>query len=314
MEKIVFLDAATLGGTSLQPIAELGELVCFPTSTPEEATERVKDADILIVNKIKVTDSLLSAAPKLKLLCEAATGVNNIDLEAARKRGIPVRNVAGYSTDSVAQLTFTQVLTLLCRPARFDSYVKDGSYSASGIFTEVSSPFTEIAGKTMGVIGMGTIGGKVAAIASAFGMKVIYFSTSGTSHCKDYPSVSLAELLEKSDVVSIHAPLNDATRGLIGADQLRTMKPSAILVNMARGGIVDEKALADALDAGTIAGAALDVFTTEPIPSANPLMAMSHPERILFTPHVAWASSEALNRLVLGIAANIRNYQQNVSR
>jgi len=304
--KIVFLDAATLGGTSLEPIAVLGELVTYPTSTPEEALQRVADAEVLIINKVRVTDELMSAAPHLKLICESATGVNNIDIEAAGRRGIPVRNVAGYSTDSVVQLAFTQILALVSDPERFDKEVKDGSYSRSGLFTDVSKPFTELAGKTMGIIGMGNIGSRVASVAAAFGMKVVYYSTSGTSHCTDYPSISLEELLSTADVVSIHCPLNGRTAGLIGRQQLAMMKPSAILVNMARGGIVDEAALSEAVGNGSIAGAAFDVFTTEPLPEDNPLLHCSRPERLRLTPHVAWASSEALDRLVAGIAANIK--------
>lgn len=305
--KIVFLDAATLGATPLGPIAELGELVTYPTSTAGEALLRVADAEVLITNKVKVTAGLMDAAPGLKLICEAATGVNNIDLDAAAERGIPVRNVAGYSTDSVAQLVFCQILSLTCRQMDYDRKVKDGTYSSSGLFTDVSSPFRELSGKTLGIIGMGTIGRSVARIGEAFGMRVIYFSTSGTSHCRDYPSVSLEELLRDSDVVSIHAPLNTRTDGLIGGRELRLMKPDAILVNMARGGIVVEKDLADAISGGVIAGAAVDVFTSEPIPADHPYLHTSRPVRLLFTPHVGWASIEAMERLVEGIAANIRN-------
>ena len=304
--KIVFLDASTLGAASLEPIQALGNLVCYPYSSPLEALERVKEAEVMIINKVKVTAALMDAAPKLKLICEAATGVNNIDLEAAAARGIPVKNVAGYSTDSVVQLTFALILNLLCRTASYDNYVKSGAYSASPIFTEVSRPFTELAGKTMGIVGMGAIGQRVAKAAEAFGMKVIYFSTSGTSHCKDYPSVSIDTLMQDSDIVSIHAPLNARTNGLIGARELALMRPSAIIINIGRGGIVDEKALADAISQERIAGAGLDVFTSEPLPADNPLLHTAHPERLSFTPHIGWASKEALNRLVQGIASNIR--------
>ncbi|MBQ3984607.1 MAG: hydroxyacid dehydrogenase, partial [Bacteroidales bacterium] len=282
--KIVFLDASTLGAASLEPIAALGELVCYPYSSPAEALERVREAEVLIINKVKVTAALMDAAPRLKLICEAATGVNNIDLDAAAERGIPVKNVAGYSTDSVVQLTFALILNLLCRPASYDAYVKDGAYSASPIFTEVSRPFTELAGKTMGIVGMGTIGQRVAAAAQAFGMKVIYFSTSGTSHCKDYPSVDIDTLMTSSDIVSIHAPLNARTNGLIGARELALMRPSAIIINIGRGGIVNEQALADAISGERIAGAGLDVFTSEPLPADNPLLHTTHPERLSFTP------------------------------
>ena len=183
--KIVFLDAATVGDASLEPIAKLGELTCWPTSTPEEARDRVGECEVLIVNKVKVDETLLEAAPSLKLVCEAATGVNNIDLDACAARGIPVRNVAGYSTDSVVQETFMHILTLMGNGPYFDHTVKSGEYSRGKIFTDVSKPFFEITGKTLGIIGMGTIGSKVAKVGEAFGMKVIYYSTSGTGHCKE---------------------------------------------------------------------------------------------------------------------------------
>ena len=303
--KIVFLDAATVGDTSLAPIARLGELVCYDRSTPAEARERVGNCDVLIVNKVRVDSDLLDAAPALKLVCEAATGVNNIDVEACEKRGIPVRNVAGYSTDSVVQETFMHMLSLLGKAPYFDGAVKSGAYSRSGLFTDVSHPFIEITGKTLGIIGMGTIGQKVASVAAAFGMRVIYFSTSGTGHCKDYPCVDLDPLLAESDVVSIHAPLNARTQGLLKMAELRKMKPSAFLINMGRGGIVDEADLAAAVDEGVIAGAALDVFTVEPLPSDHPFLQVKHPERFRFTPHTAWASVEARERLVAIIADNI---------
>lgn len=304
--KIVFLDAATMGDTSLREIAELGELVCHPSSTREEALARVGDCEVLIINKTRVDGSLIDAAPKLRLICEAATGVNNIDTAYAAEKGIPVRNVAGYSTESVVQVTFMHLLSLLGDAPRLDRWVKSGAYSRSGLFTEVSAPFTELSGKTLGVIGMGTIGHRVAEVATAFGMKVVYFSTSGTHHCSDYPSLSLRDLLQQADAVSIHAPLNARTTGLIRARELRWMKPEAVLINMGRGGIVDEEALARAVDEGVISGAALDVFTMEPLPEDSPLLTVKHPERFRFTPHTAWASAEALGRLAAGIAENIR--------
>lgn len=303
--KIVFLDAATMGNVSFDAIERFGELSLYPLSSPEEALERVADCDVLIINKVKVTKDLIDAAPRLRLICEAATGVNNIDLAYAQEKGIPVRNVAGYSTDSVAQCTFMHILSLIGNARYFDSYVKDGRYSGSGIFTEASVSYHELSGKTMGIIGMGNIGSRVARVAEAFGMKVCYFSTSGTSHCKEYPSLPLGELLKTSDIVSIHAPYNERTAGLIGAAELSLMKPTSILVNMGRGGIVDEKALAEAVDAGSIAGAALDVFVSEPLPQDSPLLHVSHPERFSFSPHIAWASEEARQRLTDLIAENI---------
>ena len=304
--KIVFLDAATLGETPLDEIAALGELVTYPFSTRAEALERVGDCEVLIVNKVRVDEELLSRAPRLRLICESATGVNNIDLEAAAARGIPVRNAAGYSTEAVVQSTFMHLLSLAGFAPYFDDCVKSGRYSAGTLFCDISHPYSELAGKTLGVIGMGTIGTRVAAVASAFGMRVVYYSTSGTSHNTDYPSVPLDALLRQSDAVTIHAPLNARTKGLIGAAELRQMKPSAFLLNLGRGGIVDEAALAQAVDEGVIAGAALDVFVSEPLPADHPLLHVRHPERFRFTPHVAWASREALGRLVHQVAENIR--------
>lgn len=304
--KITFLDAATIGSDiSLEPIAGLGELVCWQTSSPEEAMERVRDCDVLIVNKVKVTAGLIDAAVNLKLICEAATGVNNIDMEYAASKGIPVRNVAGYSTESVVQCTFMHILSLTGRLPYYDAKVKSGKYSWSGLFTDVSLPFFELAGKTMGIIGMGTIGHRVAQVAEAFGMKVVYYSTSGTSHCHDYPSLPLEELMAVSDVVSVHAPLNDRTAGLVGSRELSLMKSHAVIVNMGRGGIIDEAALAKAVDDGIIAGAGIDVYSVEPLNVANPLSKVKHQERLSLTPHTAWASVEARNRLVGMIASNI---------
>lgn len=305
--KIVYLDSATVGETPMDCIAELGELVCWPESTPEEALERVRDCNVLIVNKVLVTRALLDAAPELRLVCEAATGVNNIDLEACRERNIPVRNVAGYSTDSVVQTTFMHILSLMGNAPYFDNTVKDGTYSKGTLFTDVSRPYIEIKGKRIGIVGMGAIGTGVARVAEAFGMEVVYYSTSGTGHCKEWPSISLGELMRTSDVISIHAPYNERTAGLIGAGELALMKPSAIIVNMGRGGIVDEAALAEVIDNDLIGGAALDVFTKEPLPGDSPLLRTRHPEKLRFTPHTAWASTEALTRLVNCIADNIRS-------
>lgn len=303
--KIVFLDAATMGDVSFEPIARLGEFTAYSSSTPEEARERVKDVDVMIINKILVDKQLIDSAANLKLICISATGTNNIDVEYAASKGIPVRNVAGYSTDSVAQSTFMHILSLIGGAPYFDRSVKSGDYSRSGMFTDPNWSWCELAGKTLGVVGMGNIGRKVASIAEAFGMKVCYYSTSGTGHCKEYPCMSLEELLSVSDVVSIHAPLNEKTDGLIGEKELSMMKRSAFLVNMGRGAIVNEAALASAVDAGVIAGAGLDVFVTEPIPEDHPYLKMQHPERMSLAPHVAWASVEARTRLVSMIADNI---------
>ena len=303
--KMVFLDAATMGDVSFAPLERLGSLLCYDSSTPEEALERVSDCDVLIVNKVRVTPELIDAAHDLKLICETATGVNNIDIEYAARKGIPVRNVAGYSTPTVAQATFMHILSLVGSAPYFDDAVKSGRYSASGMFIDVSVNWWELAGKTIGIIGMGNIGRKVAQIAEAFGMKVCYFSTSGTSHCKDYPSLPLEQLLAQADIVSVHAPLNERTDALIGEKELAMMKPSAYIVNMGRGGIVVEEALVKAVDEGVIAGAALDVYSVEPLPEDSCYLKARHPERFRFAPHVAWASEEARARLLGMVAENI---------
>ena len=304
--KIVFLDAATMGDVSFEPFERLGEFVSYPTSTPEQARERVADADVVMINKVLVNKDLIDAAPALKLVCVAATGVNNIDVEYAASKGIPVRNVAGYSTDSVAQSTFMHILSLAGGAPYFDESVKSGSYSRSGMFTDPNWNWTELVGKTIGIIGMGNIGRKVAAIAQAFGMEVCYYSTSGTAHCKDYPCLPLDELLKVSDIVSVHAPLNERTLNLLGAREFAMMKPTAYVVNAGRGAIIVEKDLADAVDNGVIAGAGIDVFVQEPIPEDHPYLKMKHPERMRLAPHVAWASVEARKRLVAMMADNVR--------
>lgn len=304
--KIVFLDAATMGTTPLTSIESLGEFERFDNSTAEEARMRVRDADVAIVNKVIVDQAFLDAAPKLKLVCEAGTGMNNIDAELCRKRGVVVRNVAGYSTDAVAQHTWMLILALAGRLFHYDSYVKDGRYTRARLHTDSDHPYTGLTGKTIGIVGMGAIGQKVARIAEVFGMKVIYYSTSGTSHCTEYPSVSLESLLREADVVSIHAPYNEKTAGLIDYEGLRLMKPTAFLVNTGRGGIADEADLARAIDEERIAGIGIDVYVEEPLPANSPLLNSKHPERMILTPHVAWASEETRLRLAEEIAANIR--------
>ncbi len=304
--KIVFLDAISMGDVSLEEMASLGELVCYPSSTAQEARERVKDADVACLNKVIVDQAFLDAAPRLKLICEAGTGMNNIDVKLCTERGVIVRNVAAYSTDSVAQTAWMHILNLVGRAFHYQDFVRSGAYSRNPVHVDFKHPFIELTGKTLGIVGMGAIGQKVAVIGRAMGMEVIYYSTSGTSHCKDYPSVSLPELLEKADVISIHAPYNERTAGLIGYEELCRMKPTAYLVNTGRGGIAVEADLARALDEGRIAGAALDVYVKEPLPADSPLLHLLHPERLLFSPHIAWYSCEARARLAHEMAENIR--------
>lgn len=303
--RIVFLDAATMGNTPMTEIEKLGEFICYPSCSREESFGRCHDCEVAIVNKVRVDDAFLDTAPKLRLVCEAGTGINNIDIDACAKRGIIVRNVAGYSTDSVAQCAFMHILNLLGNAFYYDKFVKSGEYSKGKIHTDPSNPFVESTGKTLGIIGMGAIGQKLASMGKAFGMEVIYYSTSGTSHCKDYPSVSLEELLRRSDAISIHAPYNERTAGLIGYEQFKLMKRSAVLVNTGRGGIEIEEDLARALDEGLIKAAALDVFVQEPLPKDSPLMHLKNPDNIIFSPHIAWTTHEARQRLADEMAKNI---------
>ena len=304
--KIVFLDSSTMGDCPLDAISALGELTCYPNSTPAQARERIKDADVVILNKVIVDKAFLDAAPRLRLVCESGTGINNIDTELCAQRGVIVRNVAGYSTDSVAQTAWMHILNLAGRAFHYNAYARDGRYTASGIHVDAGHPFTELAGKTLGIVGMGAIGQKVAGIGKAFGMNVIYYSTSGTSHCTDYPSVSLDELLGQADVISIHAPYNPRTAGLINYEGLCKMKPTAFLVNTGRGGIAVEADLVRAIDEERIAGIGIDVFEKEPLQPDHPYLNSRHPDRILLSPHIAWYSREARQRLAEAMADNIR--------
>lgn len=306
--KIVFLDAATLGeDANFSELEKLGTFVSYSLTEESDVISRIKDTHVVIVNKVKLGKREIDSAQNLKLICVAATGTNNIDSEYATKKGIPVKNVVNYSTDSVAQITFGSLLTLINSSIYFDSIVKDGSYSNSGHFTDTGRSFFELKGKNFGIIGMGNIGKRVAAIASAFGCNVFYYSTGGVAHCKEYPSVSLSELLAKSDIVSIHSPLNEKTQNLISLKELKAMKTSALLINMGRGGIVNEKELAQALNYGLIAGAVIDVYEDEPIPEGHPYLSLKNPEKIVLTPHIGWASIEARKLLIEKLVANIKS-------
>ena len=309
MPKICILDALTLGeDADLSAFQALGEVSVYDSTAPEQVVERIKDCEIIVTNKVVLNGSNLPYAPQVKLICVAATGTNNIDLEYTRSQNITVTNVAGYSTHSVAQHTFAMLFYLLESPAYYDSYVKSGQYAKSQIFTNLARPFWELTGKTWGIIGLGTIGRTVADIARAFGCQVIYYSTSGQNRNHDYSRKDLAELLQTADIVSIHAPLNKQTFDLLNYQRLQLMRPNAILLNLGRGNIVNEADLARALDEGLIAGAALDVLEREPIGRENPLLKIKQPDRLFITPHIAWSSREARETLVKEIAHNIESF------
>lgn len=285
----------------------LGEFVSYDVTKPVQTVERLKDTEVAITCKVVIGKQEIDQLHHLKLICVAATGLNNIDSDYAREKGIEVKNVSAYSTNSVAQATFSMVLALLNHIQYFDIYVKSGGYAANDMFTHIGRQVTELNGKTFGIIGLGAIGKKVADIAKAFGCKVVYYSPSGKNQSAEYQIVEMNELLRISDVVSIHSPLNDLTRNLINYEKLSLMKRSAIIVNMARGGIVNENDLASALNEGLIAGAGTDVYSVEPIEADNPLLNVSDKEKLILSPHSAWTSVEARTLLIERIAENIRS-------
>lgn len=307
--KIVFLDIKTIGDIpNLDLLEQFGEVTYYQTTTPDQTLDRIRNHDIVITNKVVLDKAIIDQTNTLKLICVAATGTNNIDKEAARNKGIPVKNVSDYSSESVAQGTFSILLHFLHRIYYFDKYVKQGTYSKSDIFTHLDKPIREINGKRFGIIGMGNIGRKVARIAEAFGAEVVYHSTSGRNTQQPYNQLKLKELLQTSDIVSIHAPLNDYTANLIHYDLLRLMKKTSILINAGRGGIINEADLARAIDENIIAAAGIDVFEKEPIDANNPLLHVKNKENLVLTPHITWASTEARTLLMEKTAQNIQEF------
>ncbi len=307
MTKLVLLDAETLGSDiSLEPFRRLGDLTVYPLSRPEEIAERCAGQEVVFTNKCRITGEMLAKAPSVRLISLAATGYDNVDLPYCQSHGIAVVNVKGYSTDSVAQLTVTLVLALIMHLKEYSSYVQSGEYSMSGNFNLLTPPFRELRGKTWGIIGAGNIGHQVAAAASAFGCRVI---VNRRSQDPAYPTVTLQELLKESDIISVHAPLNDATRGMIGEAEIAQMKDGVILVNVARGAITDEAAIAKAAAAGKFGGLGIDVYSKEPFPADHPFFAMKDLPNVILTPHMAWGAVEARNRLIDEMAENVRVFE-----
>lgn len=307
--KIVFLDADSLGSDAdYSEFEKLGEVVKYPVSSPEEVPGRITDADVIAVNKVPVNEMTIGAAQNLKLVCVTATGTNNLDKEYLARRGIEWRNAAGYSTESVAQHTFAMLFYLLEQLPYYDKYVKAGDYSRSPLFTHFGVPFHELGNLTWGILGLGAIGRKVAGIAEAFGAKVIYYSASGAPAQEGYHQVDFDTLTGESDILSIHAPLNEYTNGIMNADAFHKMKSSAILLNLGRGPIVNEQDLVSALNAGEIWGAALDVLSEEPMRKDSPFFQIKEQNRLLITPHIAWAAVEARQRLMKIVAEHIREF------
>lgn len=307
--KIVFLDVKTIGeDIDLSCFDELGEVVKYPFSTPEEALKRTEDADVIVLNKVEINERSIGNAKNLKLVCVTATGTNNLDKEYLAQRGIEWRNVAGYSTESVAQHTFALLFYLLEKLRYYDEYVKSEKYIGDVTFTHFANVFHEISGMTWGIVGLGNIGRRVADIAKCFGCKVIYYSTSGKNNNSDYERVDFDTLLSQSDIVSVHAPLDENTRGLFNKVAFKKMKKSGIFINVGRGPIVVEQDLLEALNEGEIVAAGLDVLSVEPMVESNPLREIKDSNRLIITPHIAWASVEARTRLMKTIYGQIKEF------
>ena len=314
MKKIVILDGKTLGDISIEKLNEIGEVQYYEATDESQVVERIKDANIILTNKVVLNRNNMKDAKNLEFIAETATGFNNIDIDYAKEHKIGVANVAGYSTNAVVQHTFASALGLLDQVVYYDRYVKEGEYSKSGSFTCLNKPYYEIENKVWGIIGLGAIGNRVGKIAEAFGAEVIYYSTSGKNSSTQFKKVSFEELLEKSDIISIHAPLNENTKGLINYEALIKMKSSAILVNMGRGPIVVEKDLARAIEEEQIRGAALDVYETEPVGEDNILLSIKNKDKLLLSPHIAWASIEARERLFNEVVENIKAFYNGKDR
>lgn len=307
--KIVFLETKSLGlDLDLSVFEQMGELVLYEETSEEQISERLIDVDIAIVNKIRIDEYALSKANKLKLVCVTATGTDNLDKEYLKQRGIQWRNAAGYSTENVAQHTFALLLFLIENLDYYNRYVKSGEYARDTVFSHFSRPIYELNHKTWGIIGMGTIGCRVAKLAEAFGCRVIYYSSSGQDRQPAFERVDFDTLLKESDIVSVHAALTPETENLMNAEAFEKMKSEAFFINTGRGAIVDEEALANALEKGIIAGAGIDVLRQEPMSVDCPLARINDSSRLIITPHNAWAALEARERLMKIVAEHVRKF------
>jgi len=304
--KIVILDAGTLGDDiDLSVFSELGETVIYATSAPDEVEERISDCDVAVLNKVKLSEKELSKATNLKLICITATGFDNVNKEACKKYGIALCNVVGYSTQSVAQITVTLALALISHLSYYDRYVKSGAYTRSGKQNCLEPVFPELEGKTWGIAGYGNIGQQVAKIARAFGCKVIAYSRTPKENVEN---VSLETLCRESDILSIHLPLNNESNQMFGKEQFQWMKKNAVLINVARGAVIDDEALTEAILNHEIGAFGSDVYATEPIPENHPFSQLFSMENVLFTPHLAWGAYEARVRCMNEVMENIRSF------
>lgn len=305
--KIVALEIKNVGkDISLERFNEFGELVTYMNSKPEEMAERCSGADVIIVNKLPVNENTIGSVDTLKIVLTTATGYDNIDVAFLKSRGVKVCNVKGYSTDSVAQHTFALLFYVYEKLRSYDDFVKSGEYSKHDIFTYFDEPFSELSGKVWGIVGLGEIGKRVAKIATAFGCEVVYYSTSGRNSNNDYEQVDFETLLKISDIISVHAPLNEKTKYLFNADAFKKMKKTAVFINVGRGPIVNDRDLTDALKADEIAAAAIDVLEKEPMDPNSPYFEITDSRKLFITPHIAWAAHEARERLVAETYYNLK--------
>ena len=309
--RIVLLDTATLGeDIDLSPITALGEATVYQNTAPEQGVTRLADAEVAVLNKIKLNESNLSAAKDLRLICVTATGYDNIDIEYCKKRGIAVCNVPGYSTDSVAQITLTMALTLVTQLTEYTSYVNDGSYTASGVANRLTPVYHELSSMTWGILGGGAIGSRVASLAEAFGAKVLVCRRQKDER---YEQVDFDELCRRADILSLHVPLNDGTRNILNAERIASLKQGAIVINVARGAVADEEALVRAIEDGHLSGLGIDVYTKEPFDGEHPYTRILGRPNVCLTPHMAWGSFEARARCVEVVAKNIAEFEANGS-
>ena len=304
--KITLLDAVTLGSDlDLSPLSAVGEVTIYNSTAPDEVADRVRDTDVIVLNKVKLNRSNLSGAKNLKLICETATGFDNIDIEYCKSRGILVANTPAYSSDCVAQVTVSMVCSLLTHLREYEDNVSSGEYARGTNANCLVPVYHEISGKTWGIIGFGNIGRAVGKIAEAFGCKLL---VNKRTKIEGYECVDLDTLLRESDIITIHCPLSDATRGMIGKRELSMMKRDAIVINVARGAIWDEGAVADAVLEGQIGGIGCDVFSSEPLPKRHPFEKLYSLKNVSLTPHMAWGSFESRTRCFNTVLSNIKAY------
>ena len=310
--KTVILDALSLGkDLDLSLFEEFGSVTIYDATSPEEVCDRLVDADFVVLNKVKLSAEVLAKAPHLKLICESATGYDNIDIPFCKAHGIAVCNVKGYSTDCVAQLTVTMALSLMTKLRVYENYVRDGGYTVSGIPNRLTPVFHEIAGKTWGILGYGNIGKQVGKIAEALGCKILVTKRTPVDHVE---CVNLERLCRESDILSIHIPLSDATRNLLDREHIALLKPTAIVINVARGAITDEDALAEAIRENRIGGLGIDVYSKEPFPESHPFYAIKDHDNVILTPHMAWGGYETRTRLLSEMVENMHAFLEGKTR